>query len=85
MVDQGNQSGKEQVAHTGEKMAFYKESQLSHDLYWNQCPIVNDMIQFAKETNFASIIESNQGNQQVLFQAMNNLLCRKPLGQLSDC
>ena len=62
-----------------------KTFQANNDLYRNQCPIVNDMIQFPKETNFASIIEGNRGNQQILFQAMNNLLCRKPLGLLSDC
>ena len=37
------------------------------------------MIRCTKENHFSSIIESNQGDQKILFQAVNNLLYRKPI------
>ena len=40
---------------------------------------MNDLIRCAKENHFSSIIESNQGDQKILFQAVNNLLYRKPI------
>lgn len=41
--------------------------------------MVNGLIRCAKEIHFSSIIESNQGDQKILFQAVNNLLYRKPI------
>ena len=40
---------------------------------------MNDLIRCTKENHFSSIIESNQGDQKILFQAVNNLLYRKPI------
>ena len=37
------------------------------------------MIRWAKENHFSSIIECSQGDQKILFQAVNNLLYRKPI------
>ena len=50
-----------------------------NDLYTEHCRAVNDLIRCAKENHFLSIIESNQGDQKILFQAVNNLLYRKPI------
>ena len=47
-------------------------------VYTEQCRVVNDLIRSAKENHFSSIIESNRGDQRILFQAVNNLLYRKP-------
>ena len=41
--------------------------------------MVNDLIRCVKENHFAAIIESNQRDQKILFQAVNNLLYRKPI------
>ena len=40
---------------------------------------MNDLIRCAKENQFSSIIESNQGDQKILFKAVNNFLYRKPI------
>ena len=47
-------------------------------LYLDQCKIVNKMVNDAKEVYYASIIDSNQGDQRVLFETINKLLYRKP-------
>ena len=54
-------------------------SEANHQLYTEHCRVVNDLIRYAKENHFSSIIESNQGDQKILFQAVNNLLYRKPI------
>ena len=48
-------------------------------LYTEHCCVVNDLIQCAKGHHFSSIMESNQGDQKILFQAVNNLLYRKSI------
>ena len=48
-------------------------------LYTEHCREVNDLIRCAKENHFSSLIESNQGDQKMLFQTVNNLLYRKPI------
>ena len=54
-------------------------TEANHHLYTEHCRVVNDLIRCAKENHFAAIIESNQGDQKILFQAVNNLLYRKPI------
>ena len=54
-------------------------------LYTEHCCVVNDLIQCAKGHHFSSIMESNQGDQKILFQAVNNLLYRKIDCTLSLC
>ena len=55
-----------------------KNTEANHLAYTDQCRVVNDLIRSAEENHFSSIIESNRGDQRILFQAVNNLLYRKP-------
>ena len=54
-------------------------TEANHHLYTEHCRMVNDLIRCAKENHFSATIESNQGDQKILFQAVNNLLYRKPI------
>ena len=54
-------------------------TEANHLLYTEHCRDMNDLIRCAKENHFSSLIESNQGDQKMLFQAVNNLLYRKPI------
>ena len=55
------------------------KTKANHQLYAEHCRVVNDLIRNAKEVCYSTIIDNNHGNQQMLFQAINNLLYRKPL------
>lgn len=50
-----------------------------HQLYTDQCCVVNDLTWNVKEAYCSSLIEANHGNQQKLFQVINTSLYRKPL------
>ena len=54
-------------------------TEANHLLYTEHSREVNDLIRCAKENQFSSIIESNQGDQKILFKAVNNFLYRKPI------
>jgi len=54
------------------------KSDVDHQRFTAQCVVVNDLVKDAKEKHFAAIIESNKGNQKVLFSCIDKLLNRKP-------
>ena len=55
------------------------KTKANHQLYTDHCRVVNELIRNAKEVYYSSIIDNSHGNQQMFFQAINNLLYRKPL------
>ena len=53
-------------------------TEANHLLYTEHCRVLNDLIRCAKENHYSSIIERSRADQKILFQAVSNLLYRKP-------
>ena len=54
-------------------------TEANHLLYTEHCRVLNDLIRCAKENHYSSIIQRSRGDQKILFQAVSNLLYRKPI------
>lgn len=53
------------------------KSEIDHQRFTEQCIAVNALVKEAKETYYASVIDSNKGNQRTLFNCIDALLNKK--------
>lgn len=53
------------------------ESDSDHQQYTEQCCLVNEIIKFAKETYFDTIIEDNESDQRCLLQSTDHLMMNR--------